>query len=54
MKVVDAERTTYLGFPILITNRDITIFDPLSGRVLEVLRSMRSVRVFIRGYRNAP
>lgn len=47
------ETVRYLGYPILVEERLLTVLDP-AGRVLCRERwSMRTARAFIRGYRRA-
>lgn len=48
----DRVDSTYLGFPLEITNRDITVRDK-HRRKLVTVTSMRAARRFIKGYRAA-
>ncbi len=46
------ERVSYLGYPMLVTERDVHVLRP-DGRPLGVERSMSSARRLVRGYRKA-
>lgn len=49
----DRVETTYLGYPLEITNSDVTIYDK-HGRKLATVASGSAARRFIRGYRRTP
>ncbi len=49
----DATRSSYLGYPLEITNGDVSIFDR-SGRKIATVASVGAARLFIRGYRREP
>lgn len=42
---------SYLGYPLEITNSDITIRDKRTGMKLATVASMPAARRFLRGYR---
>ena len=43
----------YLGYPLEVTNRDVTVRDK-QGRKLATVASMSAARQFLRGYRRDP
>lgn len=49
----DKTTATYLGYPLEITNRDVTVRDK-HGRKLVTVASIPAARNFIRGYRRGP
>lgn len=50
---VDRVDMTYLGYPLEITNRDVTVRDQ-QGRKLVTVTSIRAARNFVKGYRRGP
>lgn len=49
----DSVRTTLRGYPVEVTNRDVTISDR-QGRKLATVASIGAARRFLRGYRREP
>jgi hypothetical protein len=47
------EHSSYLGFPLAITDRAVTVFDK-RGRRLVTVASIGAAHRFIRGYRRVP
>jgi hypothetical protein len=50
--LIDTVTATYQGFPLVITDRDVTVYGP-QGRRLYRATSVKKARLFIRGYRKA-
>lgn len=48
----DTVTVTYLGFPLLVTDHDVTVYAP-EGRRLYRATSIKKARLFVRGYRKA-
>ena len=52
MTVVETARTSYLGYPLEVTDREISVLHPTTGRVLfHGDYEISTARRFIRGYR---
>jgi hypothetical protein len=51
--VADRCRSSYLGYPLEITDRDVTVYDQ-HDRKLVTVTSIGAARLFIRGYRRVP
>jgi hypothetical protein len=47
------EHSSYLGFPLEITDRTVTVFDKRGRRLVTVAR-IGAARRFIKGYRRVP
>lgn len=47
------ERATYLGMPLEVTDRGVTVLDR-KGRRLASFTTFHAARIFIRGYRRVP
>jgi hypothetical protein len=48
----EAERSSYLGYPLIVTDRKITVFTPALRKITEV-SSVKQARLVVRGYRRA-
>lgn len=48
----DSTHMSLLGYPIEVTNRDVTIFDKRSGVKLATVAGIPTARRFLKGYRN--
>lgn len=53
MSAAESERAKYLGFPLEITHRNVTVMHPETGRRLGTVTSVKKARLFVRGYRAA-
>lgn len=48
----DFERTTYLGYPLLVAEKTVTVFTP-ADRKIATVASVKTARLVVRGYRRA-
>lgn len=46
-----SESSSYLGFPLLIGDRAVVIFDPVSKREVCKVSSVKQARLFVKGWR---
>ena len=53
MNAAARARISYLGYPLEVTDRDVTVFDK-QGRKLVTVASFGAARRFIKGYRRTP
>ncbi len=48
----DEERSSYLGYPLLVTARNVHVYAPASGgRRLASVPSVKQARLFVKGFR---
>lgn len=52
-RVAQVAHGRYLGCTLRITERDVTVFAPASGRVIGVAYSLSGARRLARGYRGS-
>lgn len=52
-RVASVAHAKYLGYPLIVKERDVTVLAPVSGRVIGTAYSMSGARRLVRGYRGS-